>query len=150
MRGLVRRGIRVRVGERIRLTQSARERAPYTEQGRVWLEPPGRPRINDCLTLIDHRPAQGFGEDGVDTTMVTDEAEDRSAFLRQLLTIVAESDIDIGPDTLENAARYARREAADPASPMARIQAELQVLKSLARDMKSALAAERKRLFDLD
>lgn len=86
----------------------------------------------------------------MDPTTVTDEDQDRSAFLRQLLLIVARSDISIGRDTLENAARYARREAAGPDSPMARIQAELQVLKSLARDMKSALAAERKRLFDRD
>ena len=85
----------------------------------------------------------------MDETIVTSEAQRRSEFLRHLLMTVAASDISISPDTLRSATDYARRNDGNP-SAMASIQAELQVLKSLALDMKAALAAERKRLFDLD
>lgn len=63
--------------------------------------------------------------------------------------VVAESDIAISPDTLRSATDYARRSERRP-SAMDSIQAELKVLKGLALDMKAALAAERKRLFDGD
>jgi hypothetical protein len=65
-------------------------------------------------------------------------------FLSALLGALAKSDIAIDLQRLRETA------PAPTPSGMTEIQAELQILKSLALDMKAALQAERKRLFDLD